>query len=75
MLYNFLGLCIKNETTFRKKLTDILNLQKLQDKQVKRHPLLALSGLVCLLGADLLFSNLTTRPYSLWDQYGSFIWI
>ncbi|NDO26570.1 ABC transporter permease [Lactobacillus murinus] len=56
---------------FRKKLTDILNLQKLQDKQVKRHPLLALSGLVCLLGADLLFSNLTTRPYSLWDQYGS----
>ena len=56
---------------FRKKLTDILNLQKLQDKQVKRHPLLALSGLVCLLGADLLFSNLTARPYSLWDQYGS----
>ena len=56
---------------FRKKLTDILNLQKLQDKQVKRHGLLALSGLVCLLGADLLFSNLTARPYSLWDQYGS----
>lgn len=62
---------IKLYVIFRKKLTDILNLQKLQDKQVKRHPLLALSGLVCLLGADLLFSNLTTRPYSLWDQYGS----
>ena len=56
---------------FRKKLTDILNLQKLQDRQLKGHPFLALSGLLCLVASDLLFLNLTVRPHSLWDKYGN----
>lgn len=54
----------------KKNLVEIVNLQVIQDKKIKKRPVIAWVGITTLLIAYGLLIDLSQRPNDIWDKVG-----